>query len=212
MLAWDDWLLTPWRGAVHRPTATAVVADLHLGYDRVRRRGGEAVPARRLSDELAPLLAGMAGCGARRLVVAGDLLEDGRVERDETADEFLACLASAGVELAAVVPGNHDRGLAGCEALRVEPAGFELGRWLVVHGDGEVPDRPVVQGHEHPWFRWRPGVEGPCYLAGASRLVLPAYSRDAAGANVRGKARWAAYRCCAIAGEVLDFGVLGRLG
>ncbi len=32
----DEWLLTPWRGAIHLPTATAVVADPHLGYDRVR--------------------------------------------------------------------------------------------------------------------------------------------------------------------------------
>jgi putative SbcD/Mre11-related phosphoesterase len=207
----NDWLLTPWRVAVHLPDATAVVADLHLGYDRVRRRGGEAVPVRTVRDELSPLLRALRDTGARRLVVAGDLFEDARVERAELIEEFAAWVADAGVELAGVVPGNHDRGLGDCEALRICMAGVELGGWLVVHGDGEVPDRPVVQGHEHPWFRWRPGVEGPCYLVGERRLVLPAYSRDAAGANVRGKARWAAYRCGVIAGEVLDFGELGRL-
>jgi putative SbcD/Mre11-related phosphoesterase len=212
MRALDEWLLTPWRVAVHLPSATAVAADLHLGYDRVRRRNGEAVPARAVEDELSPLAAAMRAAGVTRLVVAGDLFEDARVERAEVVAEFISWLAAAGIELVGVAPGNHDRGLGECESLRVCKSGVELGRWLVVHGDGQRPDRPIVQGHEHPWFRWRPGVEGPCYLVGESRLVLPAHSRDAAGANVRGKARWSVYRCCVIAGaEVLDFGELGRL-
>jgi hypothetical protein len=38
-------------------------------------------------------------------------------------------------------------------------------------------------------------------------LVLPAFSRDAAGVNVYYGAEWAAYHCHAIVGErVLDFG------
>ena len=51
----DDWLLTPSRTAIHLPTATAVIADLHLGYDRVRRRGGEAVPTLSVAQDLDPL-------------------------------------------------------------------------------------------------------------------------------------------------------------
>jgi hypothetical protein len=43
--------------------------------------------------------------------------------------------------------------------------------------------------------------------------VLPAYSDDAAGVNVRGDRRWRDFRCLVIAGdEVLDFGELGALG
>jgi putative SbcD/Mre11-related phosphoesterase len=207
----DEWLLTPWRVAVHLPSMTAVVADLHLGYDRVRRRNGEAVPERPTCDELRPLLMAMRQTKTSRLVVAGDLFEDARVERAELIDELALWLIASGVELVAVVPGNHDRGLGGCDALPIRE-GVELGRWLVVHGDRDVPERPTVQGHEHPWFRWRAGVEGPCYLVGDGRLVLPAYSRDAAGVNVLGKGRWSAYRCCVIAGgEVLDFGELRRL-
>jgi putative SbcD/Mre11-related phosphoesterase len=207
----DEWLLTPWRMAVHLPSATAVVADLHLGYDRVRRRNGEAVPVRAIRDELAPLEQALRQTNVRHLVIAGDLFEDARVECDEMVEELTGWL-SPEIELVGVVPGNHDRGLGGGEALRIIREGIELGRWLVVHGDGETPDRPFVQGHEHPWFRWRPGVEGPCYLVGEGRLVLPAFSRDAAGANVRGKGCWAAFRCCVISGsEVLDFGELRRL-
>lgn len=206
MIVLDDWLLTTWRAAVHVPTRTAVVADLHLGYDRVRRKNGEAVPVRPMRDVLRPLAEGMRESSTRRLLIAGDLFEDARVEREETIDELLAWIAEREIELVGVVPGNHDRGLSPSDRLplRVDIA---LGRWQIVHGDGERPTGPVVQGHEHPWFRWRPGVEGPCYLIGADHLVLPAYSADAAGVNVLGKRAWVGYRCCAIAGGVvLDFG------
>ena len=38
----EDWLLTAQRVAIHVPTRTAVLADLHLGYDAARQRRGEA--------------------------------------------------------------------------------------------------------------------------------------------------------------------------
>lgn len=205
-----DWLLTPQRVALHLPTGTAVVADLHLGYDAARRRRGEAVPARPLGEQLAPLGLALARHGCRRLVVAGDLLEDGGC-RDVLA-ELHAWLGAAGVELVGVVPGNHDAGLSGADELPLAPEGVRLGEWRVVHGDGELPEGLVAQGHEHPWFRWRGRLSAPCYLVGPSRLVLPAYSDDAAGVNVRGERRWRDFRCLVIAGdEVLDFGELGSL-
>src|SRR5581483_10824006 len=54
------------RAALHLPSATAVVADAHLGYDEARRRGGEAVPRRRLDEQLAPLGRMLASRGCRR--------------------------------------------------------------------------------------------------------------------------------------------------
>jgi metallophosphoesterase superfamily enzyme len=212
MRALTEWRLTAGRVAIHLATGTAVAADLHLGYDRVRRRGGEAVPARTVAEELAPLTALLRAEDTRRLVIAGDLFEDGRVDRDELVEELIGWLERERVELVAVVPGNHDRGLGSDERLPISAGETRLGRWHVVHGDAERPAGAVVQGHEHPWFRWRTGTEGPCYLVSDDHLVLPAYSRDAAGGNVVGARRWAAYRCCAIAaGRVLDFGELGRL-
>jgi uncharacterized protein len=206
-----DWLLTPERVALHLPTATAVVADLHLGYDEARRRRGEAVPTRPLGEQLAPLGRALARHRCRRLVIAGDLLEDGRCH------DALAGLrdwaGAAGVEVAGFVLGNHDAGLAEAAGeLAARAEGVRLGAWRVVHGDGELPEGPVVQGHEHPWFRWRGRLSAPCYLVGPCRLVLPAYSDDAAGVNVRGDRRWRDFRCLVIAGEeVLDFGPVGDL-
>ncbi len=202
----DEWLLTAGRAAIHLPTETAVAADLHLGYDRVRRRRGDAVPVRSIAGELEPLRLTLSAHGVRRLVIAGDLFEDGRCQRDEMVAELQAWQAECDVELAAVVPGNHDRGL-GKSVLPVQPEGVKLGRWQVIHGDRHRPAGSVVQGHEHPFLRWQPGVEGPCYLVADDHLILPAYSADAAGVNVLRGRKWSAYRCCAIAGEqVLDFG------
>jgi putative SbcD/Mre11-related phosphoesterase len=208
----DDWLLTPARAAVHLPTRTAVVADLHLGYDRLRQLDGEAVPVRSVAEELAPLKT-LVTQDIRRLVVAGDLFENGRRGAERLSAELLQALADMGIELVGVIPGNHDRLTRQQQhALPLFVDGLRLGDWQVVHGDQPRTAGRVVQGHEHPWFRWRSGVGGPCYLIHAEQIVLPAFSVHAAGGNVVGKRRWAAHRCCAIAGgEVLDFGELGRL-
>jgi putative SbcD/Mre11-related phosphoesterase len=211
MLVHNDWLLTPERTAVHMPTATAVIADLHLGYDQARRRSGEAVPRFDLDDTVAALQAVAMRHGVRRLIIAGDLLEDGRCA--ERAKEFLDWLRGAGLELAGIVPGNHDRGLkTGEDWLPLCPSGFDLGGWRVVHGDGKLPRGRVVHGHLHPCLRLDGRVSAPCYLVGPSRLILPAFSSDAAGVNVLGDRRWRSFRCCVVGGRrVLDVGRLGAL-
>lgn len=201
-----DWLLTSQRAAIHVPTATAVIADLHLGYDEARRRAGEAVPEATLDEVTAALGSLLVVYGTQRLVVAGDLFETGRSA--PLAEELLDWLRAARMELVAVVPGNHDRGLKpGDDRLPVYGEGFSLGAWRVVHGDAELPRYPVVQGHCHPCLRWGTGIAAPCYLIAARHIILPAFSADAAGVNVLRDPRWRSYRCCAIAGDaVLDFG------
>jgi putative SbcD/Mre11-related phosphoesterase len=205
-----DWELTPSRAAVHLPTKTAVVADVHLGYGEARQAAGDVVPAMPVAAVLAPLRQAIAAHGARRLVVAGDLFEAG--PSAALVKDLLAWLRGEGVELAAVVPGNHDRGIEKGYGLPVAAGGLNLGGWRVVHGDGSRPPGRVVQGHEHPWLRWGNGLSAPCYLVAADHLVLPAFSPDAAGGNVLHDARWSAHRCYAIAGDgILDFGELAGI-
>ncbi len=206
----DEWLLTPERVAVHLPTATAVVADLHLGYARARRRAGEAVPEPDLGVTLAPLRVARARERFRRLAVAGDLFEGG-ADR-ELVVQLLAWLIAEELELLGVVPGNHDRGLTRlADTLPLFPDGIALGAWRVVHGDAGLPDGPVVQGHWHPCLRWG-RVAAPCYLIGDGRLVLPAFCAEAAGAGVLRDPRWHGFRCLVIAGDrVLDFGPVEML-
>jgi putative SbcD/Mre11-related phosphoesterase len=213
MIVLNEWLLTAQRVAVHAPTATAVAADLHLGYDLSRRKSGDAVPDVSVDEALSPLALACERTSARRVVIAGDLLEDGGCA--EVLQCFLHWLRRAGLELAGVVPGNHDLWPAvswRSAGVDVFPGGIVLGRWTVVHGHGPMPEGRVAQGHEHPVFRLRRGVAAPCFLVAEDRLVLPAYSADAAGVNVLCARRWRNYRACVVAGErVLDFGPLADL-
>ena len=207
----DDWLLTPARAAVHLPTATAVLSDLHLGYAEARRGTGEAVPAVGVEEILAPLRELIAVRSVKRLVIAGDLFEAG--PRVELARRLLAWVEAAAVELLGIVPGNHDRNVrtATC-GLPVCEGPLLLGGWHVVHGDAPLPDGPVVQGHLHPCLRLGPGIAAPCYLASDRHLILPAYSAETAGLNVLRTAGWGEYRCHAIVGaSVLDYGELAAL-
>ncbi len=204
----DEWLLTPQRAAVHLPTGTAVVADLHLGYGAARRAAGEAVPVLPLDVALAPLAALFAGGPAQRLLIAGDLFEAGAHE--DTVTELLAWLRRTRIKLTAVVPGNHDRGLSADGRLAVCPEGVMLGDWLVVHGDGELPAGRVLHGHIHPCVRWGK-LTAACFLVGPERIVLPAFSADARGVNVLRQGCWGAYRCCAVAEEVIDLGAVSAL-
>jgi metallophosphoesterase superfamily enzyme len=206
----EDWLLTPERAAVHRPSATAVVADLHLGYDQARRQSGEAVPHFDLARALAPLWTLFRREAVQRLVIAGDLFEDGWSA--PLAGELLTWLKAAGVVLHGFVPGNHDRRLPdGDASFPVYPGGVELNDWRVVHGDGVLPEGRLIHGHFHPWLR-RGAVSAPCYLVRKGRLVLPAFSGDAVGVNVLRQGRWRHDRCFVIAGnDVLDCGPIEAL-
>ncbi len=194
-----DWLLTPERVAIHQPTATAVVADLHLGYHEARRQCGDAIPLADLGSILAPLLAVLQRGNVKSLVIAGDLFE--RAFDPALWADLNHHLRQTGVHFDGLIPGNHDRALTG--DLPLFPDGKQLGGWLVVHGDGALPPTPTVVGHFHPSIR-HGGRKVPCYLAAPNRLYLPAYSQDAAGVSAMSIIRNHGYRCFAIvAGRVV---------
>jgi metallophosphoesterase superfamily enzyme len=207
----DEWVLTPERAAVHRPTATAVIADLHLGYDHARRAVGDAVPFVDFRHGLTPLESLFAYHRVESLVVAGDVVESYRC--GGFVEGLADWLAERKVRLAGIVPGNHDRGLPTSGPVPFFPDGFTLERWRVVHGDAALPRGPVVHGHLHPCFRWGRRVIGSCYLFRGDRLIIPCFADATGGLNVRGVRRWKGYRCCVVAGsKVLDFGDVSELG
>lgn len=214
------WLLTPEGAAVHLREQTAVIADVHLGYEWARGAAGDCVPAHSLAETLARLDFLLGRTGIRRLVVAGDLVESGRPCRRTAADlrRLRDWLAGRGVDLVAL-EGNHDRGglfLAPADVPSPLPASVLVGGWTIAHGHRPVASKQTITGHFHPVLRAE-GTAAPCFLAGPGRIILPAFSSNAAGCDVLAgpiPRDWlaASLRCLASSGsELLDFGPLAAL-
>ncbi len=214
------WLFTPEGAVVHRREQTAVVADVHLGYEWARGAAGDCVPAHSLAETLARLDSLLGRASVRRLIVAGDLVESGRPCRRTAGDlrRLREWLAGRGVDLLAL-EGNHDRGgrpFAPADLPSSLPPSCTVAGWTIAHGHRPVKGKRTITGHFHPVLRAE-GSAAPCFLAGPDRIILPAFSSNAAGCDVvagpipRG---WLAgsLRCLASTGsEILDFGPLATL-
>jgi len=185
MLVNKQWLLTPERALVHLATATAIVADMHLGYCEARQGAGEAVPVAEFDDTLAIFELLKSRHRILRVVVAGDLVENR--SGLEVASRLHFCLRDMDIELT-VVPGNHDRGLE-TFCLPVQER-VTVGGWRIVHGSGPLPRGRVIVGHYHPALPLD-GRHLPCFLIGRRHMILPAFSQDATGGWVsrRGTSR-----------------------
>jgi putative SbcD/Mre11-related phosphoesterase len=213
--AFGDWKFTPEGAALHLGERAAVIADVHLGYEWARGAAGDCVPAHSLEETLARLAAVFARASITRLIVAGDLVESARPCRrtDDDLRRLASWLESRGVALLAL-EGNHDRGrrgmMTGCPR---RPATCTLNGWTIAHGHRPIDGERTISGHFHPTLRVH-GFAAPCFLAGTGRIVLPAFSRNAAGCDVLAgpvPREWIdeGLRCLASTGsELLDFGPL----
>jgi putative SbcD/Mre11-related phosphoesterase len=222
MIVLDSWELTPEGAAIHRGERTAVIADVHLGYEWARGAAGDCVPAHSLDETRARLGRVLGRAPIARLIVAGDLVESFRPCRRTAADlrRLRAWLDPLGVTLE-VLEGNHDRSLfppprpAG-RAVPSSPVTGTVAGWTIGHGHRPIPGDRTVSGHIHPVVRLasRPA---PCFLVGPGRIILPAFSSNAVGYDVvtaRVPDEWlsAPLRCLVSTGaELLDFGPLPDL-
>jgi uncharacterized protein len=218
----EPWILTPEGAAIHAVERTAVVADMHLGYEWARGAAGDCVPAHSLQETLARLAAILARASITRLIVAGDLVESARPCR-RTADDVRRLsdwLESRGVRLLAL-EGNHDRRRhrlpkapsAGTPGSLHLPESYTLDGWTIAHGHRPIAGERTLSGHFHPTLRVD-GLAAPCFLSGPRRIILPAFSSNAAGCDVLTgpvPQEWLEddLRCIASTGtDLLDFGPL----
>jgi putative SbcD/Mre11-related phosphoesterase len=207
----DGWLLTPEGAAVHAGERTAVIADVHLGYEWARAARGDVVPPHSLEETLRKLASLCGRADLRRVVVAGDLVESPhscrRTERDVRA--LRDWLGERGLELV-WLRGDHDPRHAPL------PLSFEVDGWTICHGNRRIGSRPTILGHHHPILR-AGGISAPCFVVGPATIVLPAFSPNAAGCPVHAP-DWPeslggpeAHCVAAIDDELLDFGPLKTL-
>jgi uncharacterized protein len=218
--AFGSWLFTPEGAAIHPGERTAVVADVHLGYEWARGAAGDCVPSHSLEETVARLSTMLARAVILRLIVAGDLVESARPCHRTAGDvrRLADWLDSRGVSLV-VLEGNHDRGrivdgrTSGGTRL---PASCAVDGWTIAHGHRPIDREQTISGHHHPILRVE-GITAPCFLARPGRIVLPAFSANAAGCDVRSgpvPRDWMdeALRCIASTGsDLLDFGPLPAL-
>ncbi len=217
-----DWQFTPERAAVCLREQTAVIADVHLGYEWARGSAGDCVVEHSLQETTTRLQALLDRTPISRLIVAGDLLESARpcpyVARD--LRQLKAWLENRGVSLLALL-GNHDVSpFLSVNAPSREgaplPATCNVVGWTIGHGHRPLAGAKIISAHHHPVFCFH-GHRAPCFLVGADRIVLPAFSSDAAGCDVVSAAvpkEWLAgsLRCLVSTGdEVLDFGPITAL-
>ena len=209
----DGWDLAPEGAAVHRAERTAVIADVHLGYEWARGAGGDCLPAHSLAETLGKLARLLERAPIARLIVAGDLVESPLPCRRTAGDlrRLFEWLAARGVVLLSLA-GNHDP-----RRVPPLPSVVEVSGWTIGHGHRPIAGARTVSGHLHPVLR-AGGITAPCFLVSPTRIVLPAFSPNAAGGTVLGElmpsavGRGNALRCVAgVGAELLDFGPLDDL-
>ncbi|EDY17850.1 metallophosphoesterase [Chthoniobacter flavus Ellin428] len=185
---------------------TLAVADLHLGYAWAHRAEGQLLPVDTGEDSTERLLRLLAKYPAEEVILLGDIVHRAvDVPALHTELRWLALNVGERARLR-LIGGNHDRELA--ETLATANIVLEVdthavvGPHLLLHGDGtdettaearlsETAARRgrVILGHEHPAIGLSDGVAShvkcPCFVAGEGFLVLPAFSRWAAGGDIR---------------------------
>ena len=205
--------------------ATLFVADVHLGKAETFRALGVPVPAGPTEATLRRLGALVDDCGARRLVVLGDLLHARPAQAPATVSALRAWRAERAGLRCVLVRGNHDDRAGDPPAelgIEVVEAPAPLGPFALCHepiddvsgpGPGPGSDRAEgagqgagqgyrLAGHLHPAVRLH-GRGGDsarlaCFSVGPGQTVLPAFGDFTGSASV---SRAAPQRLFAIAGD-----------
>jgi putative SbcD/Mre11-related phosphoesterase len=175
------------------------VADLHMGYAWAHRHTGQLMPITVPDDAVDRLSALQREYRAEQIVLLGDIVHRAVpvAPLREELTRLLNCFTD-GVRLTLVM-GNHDRDL---ERLTGESTRFRghsnIQNCLFLHGDrdsttiaaeairsAEQTGDWIIMGHEHPSITLGDGVatweKYPCFLICDRVIVLPAFSRWAAG-------------------------------
>ena len=175
------------QGALFWPARRALlVADLHLEKASWLARGGQFLPPYDTLATLADLEALAAATGAAEIWCLGDSFHDieGCDRLPVAARETLTRLT--GATRWTWITGNHDPHVADrCGGEVAEEAWVD---GLVLRHEAEATEaRPELSGHFHPKLRvtvrGRP-VARRCFVASATKLILPAFGALTGGLDV----------------------------
>ncbi len=160
-------------GALYWPAQkTLAVSDLHLGKsERLARRGGNLLPPYETQATLEKLDRDLEATRAETVICLGDSFDDtAALDGIEESSRLWLTRLMAGKGWTWIT-GNHDPGpldLGGSHRAELKMNPFTF-RHIA-----EPAERAEISGHYHPKARLA-GQSKPCFLADASRLVMPAY-------------------------------------
>jgi len=180
-----DLCALPEGGLFHRASRSLLLADLHLEKASSYGVRGQMLPPYDSIETLRRVAALVERTGAAALYCLGDSFHD-RGGASRLPDEALGLLGllTAKTRWTWIV-GNHDAAIT-------DPLGgvivatAELGGVLLRHEADPRDPRPEISGHYHPKYkvtlRGR-RVSRPCFVAGRSKLILPAFGVLTGGMN-----------------------------
>jgi len=188
-----------------RRARTLVAADVHFGYEDAI---GGALPLWS-TDETATLLGeAIAACGARELVLLGDIVHSSHLG-DGAAAVVVETLDALRARCDVVaVAGNHEGRTRGRAILGETVESIERDGWLLLHGDRPPPPGTrCIVGHLHPSIRLGAEASIPAFLSGPALIVAPALTPYSPGLDVRSDSCARAVR--AFGARIEDLAVVG---
>ncbi|MCL2032060.1 MAG: metallophosphoesterase [Methanomassiliicoccaceae archaeon] len=169
---------------------TAVLGDLHLGYESALEEEGMYIPRMNTESIRDALNNILSEYEPERVVLLGDIKHDFKRSRREASAEvkrIVGLLTEASDVI--VIKGNHDNFLQNIlsdvglmAADYIDLAGFRM-----EHGHVDSGVRPVIIGHEHPSVRIPGAMSGGmkihCFVHQRKDgvIVLPPFSPFSAG-------------------------------
>lgn len=193
MVEVGELLLLPGIPAVlHKNTATAIIADLHLGFEDEMAEVGVYLPRRQLTKAIA-LIEELRNLGAKRLVINGDIKNSFNKLTFQEREEIIKFFGKAKdmYDDVVLVRGNHDNYVSIITEkmdVRLVPHLKLSEHTFIIHGHRESEEalrhKIIIIGHEHPSFNIRDEIGSvlkmPCFLRVPLKsrkkeiLVLPA--------------------------------------
>ena len=203
-----DVLLDSRRALMHTRQGWLAVADIHFGYESVRRQQGALLPDWGMPQCEETLRDLISHHRPKRLILVGDIM-DGKSSAKETA-ALLDRLATLVAEIVCIL-GNHDKAALKkawqfVETHREESFAFSHGhQWkATLQNLGETVTHII--GHEHPAVDFSDGAGLRLKLPAlvqeqvneqTQRWVLPAFSPWAAGGALKQTHKRLALWACA---------------
>jgi putative SbcD/Mre11-related phosphoesterase len=175
-----------------KKSRTAVIADLHLGYEGALHEEGVSIPRFQKGVMMDRLESIVKRHKPKKIIINGDFKHEFSrnltQEWDDVNDVLNFLIGEVEVEL---TRGNHDNYLM--TILAKKDLGLlettESQGMPIAHGHKDITwEGTLIIGHEHPSLLLRDeigaSIKRPCFLISGRTIVLPAFSPLATGTNV----------------------------